>query len=521
MEFRDSLPSVVLSGITSRSKFVLTTLGLDEPPDLPWKDLLISVSRQPQGLFYLWLVVSGVYPTKLEFQKFLMDIQVNGIWNSIQTLIADRTQNPTSFHQAAFIELKPPPSREMVDITHTSSASYLTGIQRVVFGITHNQHKASTFVWLGINGIIQEESLSNLENPKKKQQPRSPYSLFVESLQSFGFTLNRSHFGQILNIVLLPPARAIKRKLMWLDLERQIKNLDRDPCVNILLNDCRITLAEIPSEVEQISQYEVLAEYSNVRIQIVLHDFIPFFYAWTVEPGNRGHFNSYIRLVLLAERIICVSALVQEQLQLITKAFNLAYVKTQQKNQIFDFMSLPSGVEPGKDGEFEKDPNLIVMLGSLEPRKNHLQFLSAIELLTNQGIPVIGRILGSAGWGNDHILKYISQLQAKGINVDRLSNITDEAIRRIVGKAQVLVQISHAEGFGLPVREALALGTKVIVSNIRPLNEWTSNRVSAVEIGDVSGLADLLQTALVAPESFGEIISDEISWQDWQKLLFD
>jgi glycosyltransferase involved in cell wall biosynthesis len=44
-----------------------------------------------------------------------------------------------------------------------------------------------------------------------------------------------------------------------------------------------------------------------------------------------------------------------------------------------------------------------------------------------------------------------------------------------------LLQIYEAEGFGLAIAEALALGTKVIVSSIRPLYEWKSSRGSIVE----------------------------------------
>jgi RNA polymerase sigma factor (sigma-70 family) len=50
------------------------------------------------------------------------------------------------------------------------------------------------------------------------------------------------------------------------------------------------------------------------------------------------------------------------------------------------------------------------MAGSLEPRKNHIQFLSAIELLSKDGVRVKARILGSAGWQNEQILEKINDL---------------------------------------------------------------------------------------------------------------
>ena len=93
-------------------------------------------------------------------------------------------------------------------------------------------------------------------------------------------------------------------------------------------------------------------------------------------------------------------------------------------------------------------------------------------------------------------------------------------MRKLIAEAQVLLQISEAEGFGLPVAEGLALGTKVIVSNIRPLNEWKNARVSVVELGDIEQLKVELLKALNSPEKEGPISVQDVSWNDWQQLLF-
>ena len=111
-------------------------------------------------------------------------------------------------------------------------------------------------------------------------------------------------------------------------------------------------------------------------------------------------------------------------------------------------------------------------------------------------------------------------MQAKGIDIERLGNLTDSGMRKLIAEAQVLVQISEAEGFGLPIAEALALGTKVIVSDIRPLNEWKHPRVSQVQIGDPIELKDVLAKILSSAEEQGVITPEEITWKDWHQLLF-
>jgi alpha-1,2-rhamnosyltransferase len=136
------------------------------------------------------------------------------------------------------------------------------------------------------------------------------------------------------------------------------------------------------------------------------------------------------------------------------------------------------------------------------------------------GIKVKARILGSAGWSNNHILDKIHDLQKKGIDIQRIGKISDLEMRKTIAEAQVLLQISEAEGFGLPIAEALALGTRVIVSNIRPLNEWKNTRVTIVELGDVEQLKVELGTILSNPESEGQMFAEEITWKDWHQLLF-
>ena len=93
-------------------------------------------------------------------------------------------------------------------------------------------------------------------------------------------------------------------------------------------------------------------------------------------------------------------------------------------------------------------------------------------------------------------------------------------MRKLIAEAQVLLQISEAEGFGLPIAEALALGTKVIVSNIRPLNEWKNSRVSIIELGDIEQLKTELSQILNNPEKEGQLSGEEITWNDWHSLLY-
>jgi glycosyltransferase involved in cell wall biosynthesis len=514
------LPNGWQESIANRARFILENSGKKPGADKIWFDLIQEVAMQANGIFYTWLALTGCYPDKFELKEFATQVTINELPQAVQNVLTNRSKATESARNIVAVELESPKHNHLVDVTHTYFAPFLTGIQRVVFGIAEGPENISTFVWVGDSGIIQEKNIRKVDESEKTANVLGWRIRLVNFLHTQVPKLDKSRIGTQLRIICLPLARTLKRSLVAREVDRQVKSSPGQKWTNLLILNASMTIPEIPGSLRHIYIYESILENEIVPVQIILYDFIPFFHAWTVHFGNRGHLNSYIRLVLLATRIISISSLVHEQAKLITQAFRLERSEWGKRKQIFDYLALPSGLKPATIGEFQKQENLIVMAGSLEPRKNHLQFLSAIELLAKEGVRVKARILGSAGWENNHIIDKIQNLQSMGIDVERLGNLTDSGMRELISEAQVLLQISEAEGFGLPIAEALALGTKVIVSDIRPLNEWKHPRVSHVQIGNSEQLKIELANVLKNPEKEGVISPEVITWNDWHQLLF-
>jgi glycosyltransferase involved in cell wall biosynthesis len=506
--------------ILKRAIFILDNMGHHSPDEIGWFEATQLINGEKNGQYFAWLAITGTYPNKFEFEKFISISKIHGFEHAASILIYERNKDPFSAKLLKEVVLVTPTHTQMVDITNTYQMVYLTGIQRVVYGVTQNVANVSTFTWLGATGIITEKILGQkLKGSGQIMTSKSWREKTIHFLHSLIPWFDKYPGGKRFRILLLPVARRIKQALRTGEIMRQLILVKSGIIQNILIINAQITIPEIPAP-EQISLYETILENSVVPVQIILYDFIPLFHAWTVHPNNRGNLNIYIRIVLLADRVISISQLVQEQAKLMTQAFKLERPEWQTRKQTFDFLPLPSGLAAAKLEEFQKDPLLVVMAGSLEPRKNHLQFLDALEIIANRNIAIKGEILGSAGWENGHILDRIHALQAKGISIARLGNLSDSQIRERIGKAQVLLQISEAEGFGLPIAEALAVGTRVIVSDIRPLNEWAGARVQVVKLGDASGLAEHLLKILENPEISTRFTQPSASWKDWSDLLY-
>ena len=81
-------------------------------------------------------------------------------------------------------------------------------------------------------------------------------------------------------------------------------------------------------------------------------------------------------------------------------------------------------------------------------------------------------------------------------NVTRLGFVPDEELVDIYNLASVYCQASFAEGFGLPVLEAMACGTQVAISNTHSLSEIAGSAAEYFDPNNVSDISKALQKAI-------------------------
>src|SRR5207237_3018171 len=75
-------------------------------------------------------------------------------------------------------------------------------------------------------------------------------------------------------------------------------------------------------------------------------------------------------------------------------------------------------------------------------------------------------MVGSPGWGAEPVLRTVEQSRLLHGRVIFARGLSSPALRQLVAHARALLMPSFAEGFGLPVIEALAVGTPVIASDL-------------------------------------------------------
>lgn len=126
--------------------------------------------------------------------------------------------------------------------------------------------------------------------------------------------------------------------------------------------------------------------------------------------------------------------------------------------------------------KYKISDNYIIYIGTIQPRKNLLRLIRAMEKIDNLKLVIAGKIKGQGrkAWMNEEILEEPQNLkiQDKVIFTDF---VPTEELPYLISGSKAFVLPSLWEGFGIPVVEAMACGVPVITSNVSSLPEVTGD----------------------------------------------
>jgi glycosyltransferase involved in cell wall biosynthesis len=142
---------------------------------------------------------------------------------------------------------------------------------------------------------------------------------------------------------------------------------------------------------------------------------------------------------------------------------------------------IPIGVDEGllRHASYPPSPfpparPYFVMLSTIEPRKNHSLLLQIwrhfAETMAPEDVPELV-LIGKRGWENEAVFRLLDRCEILRPHVREMNGVPDEELWPLLRDARAMLFPSFAEGWGMPMVEALALGVPVIASDIPPFLE--------------------------------------------------
>ena len=157
----------------------------------------------------------------------------------------------------------------------------------------------------------------------------------------------------------------------------------------------------------------------------------------------------------------------------------------------------------------------LLSVGGLTPRKGYDVLARAVAQLGND-CPAV-TVVGPDWWRADEVRAEVNTI-ANG-KVQFAGAVSDAALAGLYRGATAFVFPSRAEGFGMPVLEAMGHGLPVVASNLASLREITAGSAVLVPPDDADALAHGIRRALGADAAeLGAAAAVRAAHYSWQQM---
>lgn len=269
-------------------------------------------------------------------------------------------------------------------------------------------------------------------------------------------------------------------------LNTQVNHADGEEIIEIQSEDIYLSLDLTYNISKNLNQELQNARNNGARIYFVVYDLIPLMYPeWFFGNNDWFEGNDYLDLfehwfncAVQSDGLICISKAVQDDVSAwiaIDKPANSAIPKLGFFHLGADIASsltskgLPINCK--KIIQVIQSRKTFLMVGTIEPRKGHQLALEAVEKLWSEGVDVNLVFVGKQGWKVDALAERIKTHAKLSNQLFWLSDISDEYLRAIYQASSVLLALSDAEGFGLPLVEAAYYMLPIVARNIPVFKE--------------------------------------------------
>ena len=274
---------------------------------------------------------------------------------------------------------------------------------------------------------------------------------------------------------------------------------------------------------------------SGIPVYFVVYDLLPVLMPHRFVSDVAAIHRRWLEVVAAADGAICISGAVANELRSWVKLYG------------------PDRRSPLRIGSFHLGANVedtdhtygmpddaaetlrslaarptFLLVGTLEPRKGHVQTLEAFERLWDEQTDVNLAFVGKIGWHMEPFVARLSGHPEIGKRLFWMEGISDQYLDQVYRTATCLIAPSEGEGFGLPLIEAAQHGTPLLVRDIPVFREVAGDYAFYFGGLDASSLSKAVHEWLTLWRDGQHPRSNEMPWLTWEEsarqmvaVLFD
>ncbi|MGN6272338.1 MAG: glycosyltransferase family 4 protein [Protaetiibacter sp.] len=289
--------------------------------------------------------------------------------------------------------------------------------------------------------------------------------------------------------------------------------------------DARLVLPEIAVDPDRAQRLAAIARFGARASLAIGFDCIPITTGETAGPGMPGAFARYLAGIARFDVVCAISAAARTEFEGWARMLPSAGLSAPRIVDVeLPVVPISAIPEPEREVrsalELDAAP-LVLVVGSHEPRKNHLAILTAFELAWRRGHEFSVVLVGGNSWKADEFLEFSARLQSAGRPLRLVSNASDERLARLYRMSTATVFCSLNEGYGLPIAESLAVGTPVVTADFGSQRDVGAGRGAIlVDPGDVEAISAAVESLLTDSALRARLVSEAArvtpaSWSDY------
>jgi glycosyltransferase involved in cell wall biosynthesis len=263
----------------------------------------------------------------------------------------------------------------------------------------------------------------------------------------------------------------------------------------------------------------------GMRTVFTIYDLLPLQHSEWFKPEMQPLFQGWLsRICRVADGFACISRAVADELiswldtyaAVAARTFDISYFHLGSDLEA-SWASRGLSLDEQKLLDALKGREVLVMIGTVEPRKNHSQALSAMEHLWAGGENLSLVICGRQGWMVEGIAQQLRSHPELGHRLFWMEQATDEALLQLYSIASGMLMASKGEGFGLPLVEAAKHSVPIIARDLSVFREVAGEHAFYFSGDHSTDLADALRSWLKLYRRGEHPESRMMPWLTWQQ----